>query len=154
MAQWINISTDDINNYIDSRLLDKLRTAAIYTGQSDPVVAIIADVCRRIRTELRGNPINRVSQTLDTIPPELKAMAIALIVEAAYTRLPGIILSDAQQNAANEARNYLERIARGEVPVSTPDDPEEPDDVQRALRIETVKYRTKRMNSARLSRLT
>lgn len=153
MAQWITITPEDLNDYVAAQLLVKLRTAALANGQTDPVERVIMDVCSRIRTEIRGNPTNRVSETAYTIPPELKPLAVALVIEKAYARLPGFELSENQQSAANNARKYLERIAYGKVPVSTPDDPEEPDDIQRSQRIERVKYRTNRINSQRLAQL-
>ncbi len=107
MTAWITLLPVDLNDYLAAAQVDA------------------------IRTEIRGCPSNRVSATEGALPPELKSTAIALIVKAAQTRLPGLKLSEGQKWAADHARSYLQRIARCEVPVSAPDNPQEPPTEQR-----------------------
>lgn len=123
MPAWITITVDDVADYMVAAKLTALRTKALAAGQSDPVVAAIADVVQRIRLEVQACRSNRLSATAGTIPPELRSDAIALIVEAATRRLQGTIGED-ERKAADNARTFLRRIATCEVPISQPDDPE------------------------------
>ncbi len=153
MTAWISITPDNLNDYLAAAQVSAFRTKALAAGQSDPLVEIITDVARRIRTEIRGCPSNRVSATDGALPPELKSTAIALIVEAAQTRLPGLKLTDEQKRAADNARAYLLRIARCEVPVSAPDNPQEPPTEQRGGRVEVVGSRSNPLSANRLQGL-
>ncbi len=153
MTAWITLLPVDLNDYLAAAQVDAIRTKALAIGQSDPLVEIITDVTRRIRTEIRGCPSNRVSATDEAVPPELKSTAIALIVEAAQTRLPGLKLSEGQKRAADHGRSYLLRIARCEVPVSAPDNPQEPPTEQRGGRIEVVASRSNPLSGKSLGGL-
>lgn len=152
--QWITLQPGDVNEYLDLKQLDALRNHALTNGEADPLVEIIGDVAERIRAEIRGCASNRVSTTGGEIPPSLKSAAIALIIEAVYMRLPGLALNNEQRDAADNARKYLARIAACEVPVAAPDDPEEPDGMQRGLRVQTVTSRKTRVTSERMRGLT
>ncbi len=123
MSTWITLHSDDLLPYLNAGQLDALRTQALGDGQPDPLPALIADIVERLRTEIRSAPANRLSQTPGSIPPELRGVAAALVIEAAQTRLPGLTLSADQVRAANAARHFMERVAKGEIPVSAPADP-------------------------------
>ena len=81
---------DDLNDYLVAAQINVLRTKALASGQGDPMLDIIEDVSTRIRAEIRGNPENRVSNTVFAIPPELIGVAAALIIESAQGRIPGL----------------------------------------------------------------
>ncbi len=153
MTAWITLTPENLNDYLAAAQVDAIRTKALAAGQSDPLVEIISDAARRIRAEIRGCPSNRVSAIVGAVPPELKSTAISLIVEAAQTRLPGLKLSEGQKRAADNARSYLQRIARCEVPVSAPDDPQEPPTEQRGGRVEVVASRSNPLSAKRLAGL-
>ena len=150
MTTWIQLKPDDLNDYLVAAQLKALRTKALDSEQGDPLLDVIADVSARIRAEIRGNPSNRVSATPDAIPPELKSVAAALIIEAAQARIPGLKFTIDQIRAADNARDYLRRLSRAEVPISAPDDPEDPDTMQRSNHIEVLHFRTDKLKSKRL----
>jgi len=150
MTTWIKLQPDDLNDYLVAAQINVLRTKALASGQGDPLLDIIEDVSTRIRAEIRGNPVNRVSNTVFAIPPELIGVAAALIIESAQGRIPGLKSTADQIRAANNARDYLRRMSRGEVPVSTPDDPEVDDAMQRSQTVEIVHSRADRIRASRL----
>ncbi|MDR1414147.1 MAG: hypothetical protein LBI56_04430 [Puniceicoccales bacterium] len=122
MAKWITIQTSDLYDYLGATQLNALKTFELANGQKDPIDDIIVDATARIRAEISGNRNNLLSADRTKIPQDLKSFACYLILESAQTRLPSLKLSADQIRLANDAKEYLKRIARGEVPVSIPDD--------------------------------
>ncbi|HNX04678.1 MAG TPA: hypothetical protein PKI32_04215 [Opitutales bacterium] len=118
MGNWTTISTSDIRDYLASDELDALSAEALGDGQADPLPTILADVVKRVRSEIAAHSANSLDPTSGTVPPELKGAAIALAVEAAYARLPGIALSADHVRLANAARALLKRVADGDVAVT------------------------------------
>lgn len=121
MASWIEIKVEDLYDYLVSPQVDILRKRMLADDQGDPLGDIIADVTARIRAEISGNTRNILSTNQSEIPSELKSAACYLIVECAQSRIPALKLTDDQIRLVNDAREYLKRIAQGEVPVSVPD---------------------------------
>jgi hypothetical protein len=122
MAKWINIQISDLYDYLGATQLNALKTKELATGQSNPIGEIIDDITARIRAEISGNKNNLLSADKSNIPQDLKSSACYLILESAQTRLPCLKLTADQIRLANDAKEYLKRIAQGEVPVSVPDD--------------------------------
>lgn len=123
MSAWITITAEDLNDYQVGAQVEALRTAALADNQADPFDNIAADVITRMRAEIQGHPSNRVSATAGTIPPDLKWVGCWLILEAMQTRLPGLELTEEQKRMIDDAHDYLKRVAKGEVPIETPNDP-------------------------------
>lgn len=124
MTTWIQITPDDLNDYLVAAQVSALRERALGDGQDDPVAEVIADTTRLIRAEIATHPLNRLSATALALPPELKSTACHLAIEAAQARIPGFGLTEDQAKLAAEAHRLLERIAKGQRAVSQPDDPE------------------------------
>ena len=118
MSDWITISPTDIYDYLAAEQAEALRGAALGTGQNDPLPTLIADVVARIRAEIAGGAGNTLSPAADSIPSELRGAALALIVEAAQSRLPSLEMSDDQVRLANAARALLKRVADGDLRVT------------------------------------
>lgn len=122
MATWITIQTSDLYDYLCAPQLNALKSMALALGQTNPMDEIIGAVTARIRAEISGSGKNLLSADGTQIPKDLKSCACYLILESAQTRLPSLKLTADQIRLAGDAREYLKRIAKGEVPVSTPDD--------------------------------
>lgn len=122
MATWITIQTSDLYDYLCSTQLNALKTLEMADDQTNPIDEIIGDITARIRAEISGNRHNLLSADRTKIPHDLKSFACYLILESAQTRLPGLKLTADQIRLATDAKDYLRRIAQGEVPVSVPDD--------------------------------
>jgi hypothetical protein len=136
---WIVIARSDLDDYLLGAGVEALSTAALSPGQTDPFLRVMPDVATRIRAEVRGCRSNKVSNLANSIPPDLKTSACALIVEQMATRLAmGLPLNDDMKKAADKADKYLVRISRCEVPITQPTDPQTTSDVQTGGLIETV----------------
>lgn len=122
MAIWITVNTSDLYDYLIATQVDILRRQSLASGQNDPLIDIITDITARIRAEISGNKKNVLSSDRTKIPQDLKSYACYLILEAAQTRIPGLKLTADQIRLAQSARDYLRRIAMGEVPIAFPDD--------------------------------
>lgn len=121
MATWTTLQISDLNDYLAANQVQALQTIALANDQGNPINEIIDDITARIRAEISGNHNNILSTNKTEIPYELKSCACYLILEAAQTRLTGLQLSNDQIRMANESREYLKRIAQGEIPISLPD---------------------------------
>ena len=150
MTQWIQITPDDLNDYLAGFQVKVLREKVLAEGQDDPLPEIIADVAGQIRLEIQGHPGNQLSQMAQALPPELKRHACALIIEAAQGRLPVLKLTADQIRATDNARRHLQRVARGEVPVSAPEDPEDTPSAQAGSSMEVARSRSNRITGERL----
>jgi hypothetical protein len=126
MASWIEITVDDLCDYLVASQVDVLRRRMLAPGQSDPLADIICDIAARIRAEISGNRRNVLSANKLEVPQNLKSAACYLILECAQTRIPALKLTVDQIRLADDAREYLKRIAQGEVPVELPDQAECP----------------------------
>lgn len=139
--QWINITTDDLRDTKASALIDAYQGAALGDTQTDPVPRAIEKVCDRIRAEIQSSKKYRVSATPHSIPPSLVELAGNLIAWRMHGRLNVLnALPITEQDKIDHAddKDYLKRIARGEVTIETPDDPEPTPEVQSGGMIETV----------------
>lgn len=129
---WIVPTVTDLEHYLVAAMVDALRTAALGETQTDPFGEVMPSVTARIRNEIMSCPRNKVSATANSIPPSLKTIACLLIIEALQTRLQGIVLTDEQRRLIDDGRDYLKRIAKCDVVVEDPTDPQTPAVVQRA----------------------
>jgi hypothetical protein len=138
---WINITDADLKVGKAAALVEAFKTAALGSGQSDPVPSVIANICSRIRAEIQSGGKIRVSATPLTIPPSLKDLAVRMILWACQSRINiknAFPPSDQDQRDHRSDERYLERIARGEVTVEEPNDPMAAPDVQQGGMVETV----------------
>ncbi len=123
---WVSITTDDLNDGKLAPLVNALRTSALGAGQTDPTPRIIQSVTNRIRDEIAGCKTNRVDQDTTKIPKGLHDLAVRMIVRQMMSRLQMALSNDEIEEQRNDLK-YLERIARCDVPVDTPDNPTRPD---------------------------
>jgi hypothetical protein len=148
MPAWLSISAADIEDHLAAPQLAALREAALGDSQTDPFDAVAAAVCDRIRAEIQGCKTNLLSATPHTVPPELRHAACLLILEALHSRLPGLELTDDQRTLITDARDLLKRVARCEIPISTPADPLDPHLIQPAATAPSVTPKTRHFTTA------
>jgi len=138
---WSPLTPADVLACLASAQVDALRQRALSPGQGDPLPAIIADVTARVRAEVRGNRRNRVERDHTLLPPELKLAAAHLTLESLQARLPNLALSPDQVRLMADARALLARVARGEVPVTVPAQPESKLEASSPYGLEVVGHR-------------
>jgi hypothetical protein len=119
-------------------------------GQTDPLPVIIADVTARVRAEVRGNRRNRVERDPCLLPPELKLAAVHVALESLQARLPNLALTADQIRLADEARTMLARVARGEVPITVPAQPESDLEASSPYGLEVLGARRRRVTGRNL----
>lgn len=120
MVRWIEIEVQDLYTYLAVAQVDALRKASI--GASDPVNEIIHDICSKVRANIGSYKKNVLSKRIYSVPPELKSVICILILEHLQARIPGFKLTEDQIRIVNDARMTVQKIARGEIYVSIPDD--------------------------------
>lgn len=122
MTNWITLTVEKVADYQVGGKLAAVRTKALASGQGDPLPKAIADVVRDVRVAIGSHPRHRLSATADAIPPELELHTLALVIEAAGRRLPGILTED-DRKAADVARARMRMVSHGEIGVTEPTDP-------------------------------
>lgn len=128
---WTTITIADLKDAKVSALVEACRTAALGSGQTDPVPNIIANVTARIRAEISGCAQNVLDADTAKIPADLKSLAARMIMREAMSRLQQQLTEDEREEQRNDLR-YLERIAKCDVPVGAPDTPLTTTEVQSA----------------------
>jgi hypothetical protein len=148
---WSPLTPADVLACLAAAQVEALRQRAVAPGQSDPLPTIIADVTARVRAEIRGNRRNRVERDECLLPPELKLAAAHLALESLQARLPNLTLSVDQVRLMTEARALLGRVARGEVPITVPTQPESTLDASSPYGLEVVGHRRRQVSGRDLA---
>lgn len=150
MAAWINIVVTDLNDYLVGAQVTALRTAALASGQADPFENVMHDRTNYVRARISKRI--RISETAYSVPPELKTCACLLIIEAMQGRL-NLKLTDDQRGAIARAYKDLDIAATEDLPLSTPDDPVNPEVEASGGNASVVAKRTDKLTGARLAQL-
>lgn len=148
---WSPLTPADVLACLAAPQLAALRQGVLAPGQTDPLPALIADVTARVRAEIRGGRRNRVERDSCLLPPELKLAAAHLALESLQTRLPGLALSADQIRLAADARALLARVARGEVPITVPAQPESELEAYSQFGVEVLGHRRERITGENLA---
>jgi phage gp36-like protein len=122
MSTWITLTAAHLEDAKLAPLLTALRSAALGDSQDDPVANILTNVTNRIRAEIRGCASNLVDSDTTKIPADLKSLAARMCFRELASRLQQPLNDDEREEARQDIR-YLERIAKCEVPIATPDNP-------------------------------
>jgi len=131
MANWTAITVSNLNNAKVSALVDALRTAALGAGQTDRSTEIIEGVVKAIRLEVQACKTNLVDADTTKIPTELRPIAVRMVLWELKNALEMSVTNQEEIDHGNDIK-FLRRIAICEVPISTPDDPQETPTVQPA----------------------
>lgn len=109
---WITLSVTDVKAKLAGAELTALQTAALASGQSDPVVEIIAEVTNEVRGYVAACARNTLGAGA-TIPDKLKSAALAMIRYRSATRLPVKSFLTADRVSENEAAvRLMEQVAK------------------------------------------
>lgn len=121
MAAWTVITAADLNRFLVGAQVDALRTAALADGQADPAAETIRDKANYVRARIGGRV--RLSATALAVPPELIEHVCMLSLETLSGRLPGMELSQDQQNRITRIYRDLDIAGKDEFPITAADDP-------------------------------
>jgi len=149
MTMWITISSSDLVTAKAAVLVEQLQETALGDGQSDPTPEIITEVVARIRMEIAGGGKTTLSADGTRIPPSLKSLALRMVLRQAQSRLNAVgalPLSEDERKEWDKDERLLERIAKGEITVETPDDPESGPTVQSVAPAPSIRARRRRFS--------
>lgn len=118
---WRAITEADLLTRISGPELSAIRAAALGTAQPDPVQATIDQVTLEVRGRVAACRANQLGSG-DTIPDELLAHALAMIVVALMPRAAGLMIdaNDARKDAAKRAESVLKDVARCDFAIEQP----------------------------------
>jgi hypothetical protein len=131
--RWITITPAMLDTAKAASFVEALGTAALGENQDNPLPGIITSVTNRIRMEIAAGGKTRLSADPGKIPPSLKSIALRFIIREGNQRInimDALPSSEDDSEAIRQDIRFLERIARGEITVEEPDDPEPSPTVQ------------------------
>lgn len=119
---WTTLTSDDLLRGLTGAERSALTTAALGSGQADPLPGIIADVVAEARGYIAANKAN-VLGAGNTVPEKLRIALIARVRFEAFTRLPvGRSLLTEDRVKSNEAAIALLRdVAAGKFAIEEPE---------------------------------
>lgn len=124
---WITLTVAQLDTAKAATLVDALQSAALATGQGDPLPECIANVTARVRMEIAAGGRTILDADATRVPPSLKSLALRLVIAEAQSRLniqDGLALSEDDREQLRQDYRLLERIAKGELTVEASDNPE------------------------------
>ena len=117
---WISLTADSVATRLAGPELDAVRSAALATGQADPLPEIVAAVVEEVRGYVAACPRNRLGAT-GTLPKALEASALALCRGRLLSRLPVPSLdTEARRREVEDAQKLLRDVAAGRFYVDQP----------------------------------
>ena len=118
---WITLTESAVLTRLSGPELTALKTAALGTGQTNPLTEVITQVVREVRGYVSASTRNRLG-TGETIPDELSAAALSRIRFELATRLPvASLLTDARREANRDAIALLRECAAGRFTLVAPE---------------------------------
>lgn len=108
---WIPLTEADVLTKLSGPEAAAMKTAALGSGQVNPLPEIIDQVIREVRGYCAACDRNRLGEG-STIPDELLGAAINRVRYELATRLPvNQLLTDARKEANRDATTLLSRVA-------------------------------------------
>ena len=119
---WVTIQESDLLTGISGPELAGIRSAALATGQSDPVQPTLDQVTRLIRGRVAACRHNRLGEG-NTIPDELMEAAVAIALMKLPARAAGLTIDPdgTRQSAADDAQDLLKEVAACRFAVQQPE---------------------------------
>lgn len=151
---WLTLSALDVRTRLSGAELAALQSAALATGQSDPLPEIIAQVVAEVRGYIAGHRVNRLELNTATIPAALQSACLSIIRYRLITRLPGKqLLTEDRVKENEQALTLMRMVARGNFAIETPSIDAPADAQQSGNGIEVASAPGRQTNRQSLSRL-
>lgn len=122
MANWISITTETLYEARVAKLIDAASQRARADGQPERVDGLIQGVVTEIRRKIASNEQNRLDANPATLPASLRDMAVDLIIARLKKSIERELTEDERRDLRVHETN-LNRIADGDDPVESPDNP-------------------------------
>lgn len=108
---WIPLTETEVITKLSGPEIAAMKTAALAPGQPNPLPDVITQVIKEIRGYVAACERNQLGDG-ETIPDELKGVAISRIRFELATRLPvASLLTDDRRKANDNAIRLLENVA-------------------------------------------
>lgn len=128
---WVTVTEEDLQRTCMNPLLNAQRTAALASGQADPLTAALEEATAKVRAAIQTCARNSVSSDTTTVPMSLRDVTCWIAFERIAKRLTVIKLTSDQTSAISDAKKEMERVAKCELAVETPSEALSPASVQR-----------------------
>lgn len=122
---WRTITEDDVLTSLTGPETAAFKTAALKSGQSDPLAAIILTAVNETRGHIADCQTNRLA-TGATVPDRVVHHVLAIVRFRFMTRL-GINVNEERTQEYKDARRFLERVSECKVQIEQPDGETEDD---------------------------
>jgi hypothetical protein len=120
---WIVPTEAGTKNYLAAAGITSFGSSALGSGQSNPFTSVMPAVVAEIRAYVASCSRNVLSETANSVPPELEHITYLLLIQAMQGRLPGINLTKVQEDDIKAGRAMLDKVAKCEIAVGAPTDP-------------------------------
>lgn len=101
---WAALSTDDVKTRVAGAELTAYETAALASGQANPVPLLILQVVAEVRGYIAACASNTLDADATKIPDKLKAAALDIIRYRITTRLPIPVTEDRRREYEDALR--------------------------------------------------
>lgn len=117
---WQSITVTDVMTKLSGAEVSALQTAALGSGQTDPVAGIITAVVDEVRGYVAANPDNRLGDA-GKVPSKLVSATLSIIRHRICTRLPlKSLLTEERIAEKNDALRLLDRVADAKFAIEDP----------------------------------
>ena len=144
---WVQVTEQALLTRISGAELNGFRSAALASGQADPIAPVIAQVTETVRGYIAGCRQNVLGPE-GTIPEKLVGPTVDLIVIEVEKRAGGTLIDPqgARQSAAREAMSILRDVAGCRFVIEAP---EEKTEEKQMVPKPTIKARKPRFREQR-----
>jgi hypothetical protein len=119
---WITPSETHLRTRLSGPEIQAFKTAALASGQSNPIPDLLEEVVNRIRGDVAACEQNVLGPD-GTIPDKLLGACLSIAVIEVMARAAGTVLDpeQARREAARNAERLLERVAACKFAIDVPD---------------------------------
>lgn len=108
---WVSLAETDVIAKLSGPEIAAMKTAALQSGQANPLTEILGQVTREVRGYVKACASNQLGSGA-TIPDELEGAAVARVRFELATRLPvSSLLTEDRKEANRQAVRLLEQVA-------------------------------------------
>ena len=119
MEDWRAITEDDVQSIMNSAEDNAVRAKYLATGQSDPLVSLIAKITRKFRSAIRSNRENQLHPDERFLPEDVIGDASTIIRHELLGRF-GVAISEGRMASFREANKTLTEIKNGTLKITLP----------------------------------
>ena len=119
---WITLTETDLKGLLAGAEYTAIQTAALATGQADPVPQAVIDAIELTRSKVAGCLNNYLGDETqgEVIPKECRNACLNLARYFACSRVPAGLINAERRKEYDDAQKYLDQIAACQVRIELP----------------------------------